>query len=87
MRDPLLEEYAIASQIFKLSSCDLSEVCCNSVLASSFPDPIKADAAGDQFRVGTRDPARCSVPLERSAFRRAALEHEVAQLVQQQDTV
>jgi AMP deaminase len=35
-KEPLLEEYAVASQVFKLSSADMCEVARTSVLMSGF---------------------------------------------------
>ena len=40
--DPLLEEYAIAAQVFGLTNCDLTELARNSVLQSGFEYPFKA---------------------------------------------
>ena len=40
-KEPLMEEYSIAAQIFKLSSCDLCELARNSVLMSGFSHDVK----------------------------------------------
>ncbi|KRX01195.1 hypothetical protein PPERSA_03699 [Pseudocohnilembus persalinus] len=47
--EPLVEEYAIASQIWNLSSVDICEIARNSVVQSSLPEPIKQFWAG-QYR-------------------------------------
>ncbi|MEE6528578.1 hypothetical protein FKM82_031068, partial [Ascaphus truei] len=36
-KEPLMEEYSIATQVWKLSSCDMCELARNSVLMSGFP--------------------------------------------------
>lgn len=41
-REPLIEEYSVAAQIWKLGSGDMCEIARNSVLASGFPLKIKA---------------------------------------------
>ena len=41
LQEPLMEEYSIAAQIFKLSSSDLCELARNSVLMSGFSHDVK----------------------------------------------
>ena len=41
VQEPLMEEYSIAAQIFKLSSSDLCELARNSVLMSGFSHDVK----------------------------------------------
>lgn len=36
-----MEEYAIAAQVFKLSTCDMCEIARNSVLQSALSDEVK----------------------------------------------
>jgi len=48
-KEPLIEEYAIARQVWKLSATDLSELCNNSVRMSGFPDAFKRKWLGDTF--------------------------------------
>lgn len=38
--EPLMEEFSIAAQVWKLSSCDMSELARNSVLMSGFPTRV-----------------------------------------------
>lgn len=39
-KEPLMEEYSIAAQVWKLSACDMSELARNSVLMSGFPHEV-----------------------------------------------
>ena len=39
-KEPLMEEYSIAAQVWKLSSCDMCELARNSVLMSDFPHVV-----------------------------------------------
>ncbi|KAI5191805.1 AMP deaminase [Nematocida sp. AWRm77] len=45
-REPLMEEYSVASQIWRLSSCDQCEIARNSVLISNFPKKEKESWIG-----------------------------------------
>ena len=40
-QEPLMEEYSIAAQVWKLSPCDMSELARNSVLMSGFSEKVK----------------------------------------------
>lgn len=40
-QEPLMEEYSIAAQVWKLSSCDMCELARNSVLMSGFPSSVR----------------------------------------------
>lgn len=40
LQEPLMEEYSIAAQVWKLSSCDMCELARNSVLMSGFPHKV-----------------------------------------------
>ncbi|XP_071395187.1 AMP deaminase 1 isoform X1 [Centroberyx affinis] len=48
-KEPLMEEYAIAAQVFKLSTCDMCEISRNSVLQSSLSDEEKAHFLGTSY--------------------------------------
>lgn len=39
-KEPLIEEYSIATQLWKLSSCDMCELARNSVIMSGFPHNV-----------------------------------------------
>jgi len=54
-REPLMEEYTIAKQVWKLSSVDLSEISRNSVLQSSFEPSVKAFWIGANYWHGGVD--------------------------------
>lgn len=40
LQEPLMEEYAIAAQVFKLSTCDMCEIARNSVLQSGLSHEV-----------------------------------------------
>jgi len=40
LKEPLMEEYSIAAQVWKLSSADMCELARNSVIMSGFPDEV-----------------------------------------------
>lgn len=40
VKEPLMEEYSIAAQVWKLSSCDMCELARYSVLMSGFPHEV-----------------------------------------------
>ncbi|XP_035761467.1 AMP deaminase 2 [Neolamprologus brichardi] len=72
LTEPLMEEYSIAAQVWKLSSCDMCELARNSVLMSGFshkakrywlgPNYIKEGQEGNDIR-------RTNVPDIRVAYR------------------
>lgn len=77
--EPLLEEFAIASQFWRLRPTDLAEICRNSVLISGFPDAIKEQWLGERFYLpGTHGnhPHHSAIPALRAAFRAEALADE-----------
>jgi len=75
-KDSLSEEYAIASQFWKLGPTEIAEISRNSVLISGFDDEIKKKALGENFRTGYNDPNRSSVPQVRHQYRKSYLEEE-----------
>ena len=40
LQEPLMEEYSIAAQVWKLSSVDMCELARNSVIMSGFPHKV-----------------------------------------------
>uniref|UniRef100_A0A671PQ13 AMP deaminase n=1 Tax=Sinocyclocheilus anshuiensis TaxID=1608454 RepID=A0A671PQ13_9TELE len=48
-KEPLMEEYAIAAQVFKLSTCDMCEIARNSVLQSGLSDEEKIHFLGTNY--------------------------------------
>ncbi|TKS77497.1 AMP deaminase 2 [Collichthys lucidus] len=71
-KEPLMEEYSIAAQVWKLSSCDMCELARNSVLMSGFSHRVKSSWLGPNYiREGqeTNDIRRTNVPDIRVAYR------------------
>jgi AMP deaminase len=82
-KEPLVEEYSVAAQVWKLSSTDLCEVARNGVLHSGFPHGCKKHwVAEDYWRDGPEgnDIQKTNVPNVRLSFRRDTL-HEEFRLV------
>uniref|UniRef100_A0A672JCK7 AMP deaminase n=1 Tax=Salarias fasciatus TaxID=181472 RepID=A0A672JCK7_SALFA len=48
-KEPLMEEYAIAAQVFKLSTCDMCEISRNSVLQSGMSHEEKVHNLGERY--------------------------------------
>ncbi|CAN0172957.1 unnamed protein product, partial [Discosporangium mesarthrocarpum] len=48
-KDPLLEEYSVAAQVWKLSSVDHCEIARNSVLQSGYEHRFKQHFLGDHY--------------------------------------
>ncbi|XP_061592290.1 AMP deaminase 2 isoform X2 [Cololabis saira] len=48
-KEPLMEEYSIAAQVWKLSSCDMCELSRNSVLMSGFSQQVKSYWLGPSY--------------------------------------
>lgn len=80
-KEPLMEEYSIAAQIFKLSSCDLCELARNSVLQSGFSHDVKQHWLGPNYTaegVASNDVTRTNVPDIRVAYRYETLQDELS---------
>ncbi|KAF8795086.1 AMP deaminase 2-like [Argiope bruennichi] len=79
-REPLIEEYSIAAQVLKLSSCDMCELSRNSVLMSGFPDKWKKYWLGPHYMkegVAGNDIHRTNVPDIRVSYRYETLVEEL----------
>ena len=82
-KEPLVEEYSIAAQVFKLGNVDMCEIARNSVLHSGFPRDLKEhwvgpwDAASGSFG---NDIASSNVPDIRLRYRGETLAAELAAL-------
>lgn len=74
----LIEEYATAQKIFRLSSLDVTELAHNSVLMSSFSSEVKRQWLGDDYQLGVEgnDFERSHVTNARLAFREEAWQLE-----------
>uniref|UniRef100_A0A6I8P4N2 AMP deaminase n=3 Tax=Ornithorhynchus anatinus TaxID=9258 RepID=A0A6I8P4N2_ORNAN len=90
-KEPLMEEYSIATQVWKLSSCDMCELARNSVLMSGFSHKVKSHWLGPSYtKEGPEgnDIRRTNVPDIRVGYRHETLCQELAlitQAVQSQD--
>ncbi|XP_054724062.1 AMP deaminase 2-like [Uloborus diversus] len=79
-KEPLIEEYSIAAQVLKLSSCDMCELARNSVLMSGFPDEWKRYWLGSNYTkegVAGNDISRTNVPDIRVSYRYETLVEEL----------
>ncbi|XP_034251283.1 AMP deaminase 2 isoform X1 [Thrips palmi] len=79
-KEPLMEEYSIAAQVWKLSSCDMSELARNSVIMSGFPRKMKQYWLGPNYTregVAGNDITRTNVPDIRVAYRQETMLDEL----------
>ncbi|CAG7825860.1 unnamed protein product [Allacma fusca] len=82
-KEPLMEEYSIAAQVWKLSQCDMCELCRNSVIMSGFPHKVKQYWLGPNYTkdgVAGNDISRTNVPDIRVAYRHETLVEELANI-------
>ena len=82
-REPLVEEYSVAAQVWKFSGTDLCEVARNSVLHSGFPDRLKQHWVHTEFwRSGPEGNSiqKTNVPALRMVFRKDCHSGEVGLL-------
>ena len=80
-KEPLLEEYSVATQIYKLTSTDMCELARNSVLQSGWEMEIKRHWLGPEFT--KPGPAgnvisKTNVPNFRMQYRYETLQEELA---------
>lgn len=75
-KDPLLEEYSVAAQVWKLSSADQCEIARNSVLQSGWEDRFKRHFLGEDYS----DIRETNVPRIRLHYRKETLEGEINQI-------
>ncbi|ODV83441.1 hypothetical protein CANARDRAFT_203016 [[Candida] arabinofermentans NRRL YB-2248] len=81
-REPLIEEYSVAAQIYKLSNVDMSELAKNSVFMSGFEYKLKKHWLGADFASGDEkgnDIEKTNVPDIRVSYRveTLAIEHDL----------
>ena len=82
-KEPLIEEYSVAGQIWKLSSADLCEISRNSVLQSGFELSLKKKWLGSNFMlpgVEGNHIAKTNIPNSRVAYRYETLMKELEQI-------
>lgn len=78
-----MEEYSIAAQVWKLSSCDMSELARNSVIMSGFPHEFKQHWIGANYNregVEGNDIQRTNLPGIRVSYRYESLLDELNHL-------
>ncbi len=78
-----MEEYSIAAQVWKLSSCDMCELARNSVIMSSFPHEYKQYWLGPHYMEEGpegNDIRRTNVPDVRVSYRHETLEAELSMI-------
>ena len=78
-KEPLMEEYAVAAQIYKLSSVDMCELAKNSVCQSGYEDSIKRVWLGHDYRLpgaSGNTQIKTNVPDRRAEFRYRTLQEE-----------
>ncbi|XP_040017796.2 AMP deaminase 3 isoform X1 [Gasterosteus aculeatus] len=83
-KEALMEEYAIAAQLWKLSTCDLCEIARNSVLQSGLSHQEKKRFIGPNYLQGGpqgNDIRRTNVAQIRMAYRHETLCNELSFLV------
>ncbi|KAI9030721.1 hypothetical protein CLU79DRAFT_802357 [Phycomyces nitens] len=82
-KEPLIEEYSVAAQIWKLSSTDMCELARNSVIQSGWENKIKQHWIGENWSepgVAGNDMQRTNVPDIRVKFRHETLTQELSAL-------
>lgn len=82
-KEPLMEEYSIATQVWKLSPTDMCELARNSVIMSGFDHEIKQFWIGPNYTregVAGNDIKRTNVPNIRVAYRHETLLDELANI-------
>lgn len=80
-KEPLIEEYAVAAQIYKLSAVDMCELAKHSVVQSGFEHVVKQRWLGQNYHlpgVAGNDMAKVNVPNIREAFRHETWLQELA---------
>jgi len=82
-KEPLMEEYSIAAQVWKLSSCDMCELARNSVEQSGFSAETKNCWLGPNHTregVAGNDTTRTNVPDIRVSYRYETLIEELSNI-------
>lgn len=79
-KEPLIEEYSVAAQIYKLSSVDMCELAYNSVRQSGWEALIKKHWLGKRYQLGGmagHDIEKTNVPDIRVGYREDTLKSEL----------
>lgn len=80
-KEPLIEEYSVAAQIYRLSAVDMCELAHHSVIQSGFEHELKQRWLGPDYHLpGVRgnNVAKSNVPNIREKFRQDTLDGELA---------
>lgn len=80
-KEPLIEEYSVAAQIYKLSAVDMCELARNSVHQSGFEGSLKARWLGSDCHLpgaASNNMDKTNVPNLRVEFRHATLQEELS---------
>jgi len=88
-KEPLVEEYSVAAQVWRLSSTDMCEIARNSVLQSGFEHHLKKHWIGEkyeEFGVQANDVEKSNVPDIRLKYRCEVLAEELQILSGDYDT-
>jgi len=83
-REPLIEEYAIAAQVWRLTQVDLCEIARNSIIMSGFKRETKEEWLGkgfDSIHPKDNEPNKSNVPSIRIAFRAEVLQQQLKRLL------
>ncbi|CAH2354152.1 AMP deaminase [[Candida] railenensis] len=79
-KEPLIEEYSVAAQIYKLSGVDMCELACNSVKQSGWETAIKKHWLGKKYLekgVSGNDIEKTNIPDIRIKYREETLQSEL----------
>ncbi|KAF2099852.1 AMP deaminase [Rhizodiscina lignyota] len=82
-KEPLIEEYSVAAQIYKLTAVDMCELAKHSVVQSGFEHSMKQRWLGKNYYlpgVEGNDMAKVNVPDIREAFRHETLDQEYSMI-------
>eukprot|EP00096_Caligus_rogercresseyi_P012566 TRINITY_DN530_c0_g1_i2.p1 TRINITY_DN530_c0_g1~~TRINITY_DN530_c0_g1_i2.p1 ORF type:complete len:845 (-),score=181.23 TRINITY_DN530_c0_g1_i2:290-2824(-) len=82
-KEPLMEEYSIATQVWKMSSCDMCELARNSVVTSGFSHRMKQHWLGPNYTrpgIDGNDVTRTNVPDIRVAYRFETIQDELSNI-------
>ena len=84
-KEPLIEEYSVAAQIYKLTAVDMCELAQHSVMQSGFEHVVKQRWLGPDYNLpglAGNNVAKTNVPDIREAFRHETLLQELAMIDQ-----
>jgi AMP deaminase len=83
-KEPIIEEYSIAAQVWKMTTTDICEIAQNSVLHSSFPHELKSHFLGANYAlsgVAGNDIRKSNVPNVRRMYRHETLIEELRNML------